>query len=87
MARVNFGEKDRQAVEAICMWVANQSLVPAEHCVPLSAVQPKTYFDLTCQLLAKALWTQLHPAEGSPTLSKDRGNLTANILVYDNHVE
>lgn len=25
--------------------------------------------------------------EGSPTLSKDMANLTANVLVYDNHVE
>ncbi|CAB1331598.1 unnamed protein product [Coregonus sp. 'balchen'] len=105
-----FGEEDCQAVEALRTWAANQSLVPAVPCVPLSAVQPKTYFDLTCQLLAKApvdssctllkvwdgskcphplldVFVEPNTLEGSPTLSKDIANLTANVLVYDNHVE
>ncbi|XP_029607409.1 protection of telomeres protein 1 isoform X4 [Salmo trutta] len=105
-----FGEEDCQVVEALRTWAANQSLVPAEPCVPLSAVQPKTYFDLTCQLLAKApvdssctllkvwdgskcphplldVFVEPNTLEGSPTLSKDMANLTANVLVYDNHVE
>uniref|UniRef100_A0A8C8BT45 Protection of telomeres protein 1 n=1 Tax=Oncorhynchus tshawytscha TaxID=74940 RepID=A0A8C8BT45_ONCTS len=105
-----FGEEDCQVVEALRTWAANQSLVPAQPCVPLSAVQPTTYFDLTCQLLAKApvdssctllkvwdgskcphplldVFVEPNTLEGSPTLSKDMANLTANVLVYDNHVE
>ncbi|CDR00601.1 unnamed protein product [Oncorhynchus mykiss] len=105
-----FGEEDCQVVEALRTWAANQSLVPAQPCVPLSAVQPKTYFDLTCQLLAKApvdssctllkvwdgskcphplldVFVEPNTLEGCPTLSKDMANLTANVLVYDNHVE
>ncbi|XP_010862726.4 protection of telomeres protein 1 isoform X2 [Esox lucius] len=49
-----FGEEDQHTVEALRVWAANESLVPAEPSVPLSSVQPKAYFDLTCQLLAKA---------------------------------
>ncbi|KAJ7997661.1 hypothetical protein DPEC_G00214450 [Dallia pectoralis] len=60
----SFSEDDRQAVEALRVWVSTQSLVPAEPSLPLSSVQPKAYFDLTCQLLAKA------PVDSSCTLMK-----------------
>ncbi|KAL0968092.1 hypothetical protein UPYG_G00262280 [Umbra pygmaea] len=105
-----FDEEDQHAVEALRMWAANQSLVPTEPSVPLSSVQPKAYFDLTCQLLAKApvdssctllkvwdgtkcaypllnVFVEPNTFEGSPTLSQNVENLTANILVYDNHVQ
>lgn len=49
----HFGESDKRAVEALRQWAARQ--IPAtEPTVPLSSVQPKMFFDLTCQLLAKA---------------------------------
>ncbi|XP_060743071.1 protection of telomeres protein 1 [Tachysurus vachellii] len=49
----HFGESDKRAVEALRHWAARQ--IPAtEPTVPLSSVQPKMFFDLTCQLLAKA---------------------------------
>ncbi|XP_071771304.2 protection of telomeres protein 1 [Centroberyx gerrardi] len=105
----HFDQEDRRAVEELRSWAANQLLPPAPT-VPLSAVQPKVYFDLTCQLLAKApvdstctllkVWDGTkcpHPllkvtaepgvTEGSSSVSKERQNLVANVLVYDNHVE
>lgn len=49
----HLSEADKHTVEALRQWAASQILanVPT---VPLSSVQPKMYFDLTCQLLAKA---------------------------------
>ncbi|XP_058264602.1 protection of telomeres protein 1 isoform X4 [Hemibagrus wyckioides] len=49
----HFGEADKRAVEALRHWAASQ-LLATEATVPLSSVQPKMFFDLTCQLLAKA---------------------------------
>ncbi|KAM4601667.1 protection of telomeres protein 1 isoform 2-T2 [Polymixia lowei] len=106
----HFEQEDRQTVEALRAWSANQDFLPTVPRIPLSAVQPTAYFDLTCQLLSKApvdttctllkVWDGTkcpHPllnvtvepgvTEGPSSLSKDRQNLTANILVYDNHVE
>ncbi|XP_051548820.1 protection of telomeres protein 1-like isoform X3 [Myxocyprinus asiaticus] len=106
----HFGESDKRAVQELRQWAANQSLMPSGPAVPLSSVQPRMYFDLTCQLLAKAVmdsrcillkvWDGTkgeHPLlkvavtpdtiEGESTVAKDRMNLTANVLVYDNHVE
>ncbi|XP_042339547.1 protection of telomeres protein 1-like, partial [Plectropomus leopardus] len=45
---------DHRIVEELRSWAASQALVPSVPSTPLSAVQPKAYFDLTCQLLAKA---------------------------------
>uniref|UniRef100_A0AAY4BDC5 Protection of telomeres protein 1 n=1 Tax=Denticeps clupeoides TaxID=299321 RepID=A0AAY4BDC5_9TELE len=106
----HFGEEDRRMVATLRQWAAEHSLLPSEPTIPLSAVQPKTFFNLTCQVLAKAcidsscillkVWDGskcTHPLvnvavepgtlEGASTLAKDRQNLTANILVFDNHVE
>ncbi|XP_066525120.1 protection of telomeres protein 1 [Hoplias malabaricus] len=106
----HFGETDRRTVETLRQWAASQSLQDSEPTVPLSSVQPKMYFDLTCQLLAKAyidsrcillkVWDGTkcgHPLlnvavapdalEGESTKIQDRENMTANILVFDNHVE
>lgn len=48
-------EDYRGAVEQLRSWAASQTLLPSSSAaVPLSAVQPCNYFDLTCQLLAKA---------------------------------
>ncbi|XP_028441116.1 protection of telomeres protein 1 isoform X2 [Perca flavescens] len=47
-------QEDRQTVEELRSWAANQALVPSVPIIPLCAVSPKAYFDLTCQLLAKA---------------------------------
>ncbi|KAI4872132.1 hypothetical protein NFI96_031080 [Prochilodus magdalenae] len=106
----HFNETDKHVVEALRQWASRQSLLANEPTVPLSSVQPKMYFDLTCQLLAKAcmdsrcmllkVWDGTkceHPLlnvavapdalEGESTNSQDDENLTANILVYDNHLE
>ncbi|MCJ8735969.1 hypothetical protein PDJAM_G00253540 [Pangasius djambal] len=105
----HFGEDDNRAVEALRQWAASQFLAN-EPTVPLSSVQPRMFFDLTCQLLAKAsmdtrcmllkVWDGTkcaHPLlnvavapdalEGESSPSRDRENMIANVLVYDNHVE
>ncbi|XP_036374354.1 protection of telomeres protein 1 [Megalops cyprinoides] len=51
----HFSEEDRRTVEGLRAWAASQAVVPPASCVRLSSVQPKVYFDLTCQLLAKAV--------------------------------
>lgn len=50
----HFDQEDRRIVEELRSWAASQALLPPVSTIPLSAVQPKAYFDLTCQLLAKA---------------------------------
>ncbi|GAA6227664.1 protection of telomeres protein 1 [Lates japonicus] len=51
----NFDEDDRRTVEELRSWAAGQTLLlPSAPTIPLSDVQPRAYFDLTCQLLAKA---------------------------------
>uniref|UniRef100_A0A8C5HC73 Protection of telomeres protein 1 n=1 Tax=Gouania willdenowi TaxID=441366 RepID=A0A8C5HC73_GOUWI len=50
-----FHQEDQQKVEELRAWAASHSIVSATSTtIPLSATQPKAYFDLTCQLLAKA---------------------------------
>ncbi|MFT7799652.1 protection of telomeres protein 1 [Arapaima gigas] len=49
-----FSEQDRQTVEKLRQWTASQGLLPPLSTMQLAHVQPSTYFDLTCQLLAKA---------------------------------
>lgn len=49
----HFDEADKQAVEALRQWSARQ-LLASEPTVPLSSVQPRMFFNLTCQLVAKA---------------------------------
>ncbi|XP_049928819.1 protection of telomeres protein 1 isoform X2 [Epinephelus moara] len=44
----------RRTVEELRSWAVSQAFLPTVPSIPLSAVQPKAYFDLTCQLLAKA---------------------------------
>uniref|UniRef100_A0A3Q0SCF2 Protection of telomeres protein 1 n=1 Tax=Amphilophus citrinellus TaxID=61819 RepID=A0A3Q0SCF2_AMPCI len=107
----HFDQDDRRMVEELRTWAASQAVLPTVTAtVPLSAVQPKVYFDLTCQLLAKApidttctllrVWdgtrcphtllkviVEPHITEGQASFSKERENLIANVLVYDNHVE
>ncbi|XP_069018523.1 protection of telomeres protein 1 [Embiotoca jacksoni] len=51
----HFDQEDRRTVEELRSWAASQTLLPlVPAAIPLSAVKPKAYFDLTCQLLAKA---------------------------------
>ncbi|KAM7397316.1 hypothetical protein PAMP_020300 [Pampus punctatissimus] len=50
----HFDQEDRRTVEELRSWAASQALLPPAPTMHLSAVQPKAYFDLTCQLLAKA---------------------------------
>ncbi|XP_059191877.1 protection of telomeres protein 1 [Centropristis striata] len=50
----HFDQEDRRIVEELRSWSASQSILPPVPTVRLSDVQPKAYFDLTCQLLAKA---------------------------------
>ncbi|KAM9854843.1 protection of telomeres protein 1 [Aulostomus maculatus] len=50
----HFTQEDRRTVEELRSWAASQALLAPAPTIPLSAVQPKAYFDLTCQLLAKA---------------------------------
>lgn len=49
----HFGEADKHAVESLRQWAAGQTLANGPS-VPLSSVQPRMFFDLTCQLLGKA---------------------------------
>uniref|UniRef100_A0A3Q4HGE2 Protection of telomeres 1 homolog n=1 Tax=Neolamprologus brichardi TaxID=32507 RepID=A0A3Q4HGE2_NEOBR len=107
----HFDQDDQRTVEELRSWAATQDLFASvTSTVPLSAVQPKAYFDLTCQLLAKApvdttctllrVWdgtrcphtllkvvVEPHVTEGQLSFSKERENLIADVLVYDNHVE
>ncbi|TMS05321.1 Protection of telomeres protein 1 [Larimichthys crocea] len=50
----HFDREDCRTVEELRSWAARQAVIPSVSTTPLSAVQPKAYFDLTCQLLAKA---------------------------------
>uniref|UniRef100_A0A8C6NME3 Protection of telomeres protein 1 n=1 Tax=Nothobranchius furzeri TaxID=105023 RepID=A0A8C6NME3_NOTFU len=51
----SFDEHDRRRVEELRSWAVSQDVCSTvSAAVPLSGVQPKVYFDLTCQLLAKA---------------------------------
>ncbi|XP_033982667.1 protection of telomeres protein 1 isoform X2 [Trematomus bernacchii] len=50
----SFDQEDRKRVEELRSWASDQSLLPPSPTMPLCDVQPKAYFDLTCQLLAKA---------------------------------
>ncbi|XP_023143659.2 protection of telomeres protein 1 isoform X1 [Amphiprion ocellaris] len=51
----HFNQEDRQTVEELRSWASSQALFPTvSAAIHLSAVQPKSYFDLNCQLLAKA---------------------------------
>lgn len=50
----HFGEADKRTVQELRQWAANQSLC-SDLNASLSSVQPHTYFDFTCQLLAKAV--------------------------------
>lgn len=50
----HFDQEDLQTVEALRSWAASNDILSLVPTVSLSAVQPKAYFDLTCQLLAKA---------------------------------
>ncbi|XP_008302733.1 protection of telomeres protein 1 [Stegastes partitus] len=107
----HFDQEDRQRVEELRSWASSQALLPpVSASIPLSAVQPRSYFDLTCQVLAKApidstcillrVWDGTrcpHPllkvvvepnvTEGPSSFSREKENLIANILVYDNHVD
>lgn len=49
----HFDQDDRRAVEELRSWAVGQALLPGST-VSLSDIQPRAYFDLTCQLLAKA---------------------------------
>lgn len=60
----HFDEDDRRAVESLRTWAATQLALPIKAGLTLAEVQPKVYFDLTCQLLAKA------PMDSSCTLLK-----------------
>uniref|UniRef100_A0A8C9TBA3 Protection of telomeres protein 1 n=1 Tax=Scleropages formosus TaxID=113540 RepID=A0A8C9TBA3_SCLFO len=60
----HFSEQDKQTVERLRQWATNQALLAAPSTVQLAHVQPSMYFDLTCQLLAKA------KMDGSCTLLK-----------------
>ncbi|XP_063052154.1 protection of telomeres protein 1 [Engraulis encrasicolus] len=50
----HFSEEDRRMVTELREWAASTSDPPSEPSVPLSAVAPRQFFNLTCQLLAKA---------------------------------
>ncbi|XP_068169113.1 protection of telomeres protein 1 isoform X2 [Antennarius striatus] len=50
----HFDQEDRRIVEELRSWATKQGIVSTVPKIPLSAVQPNVFFDLTCQLLAKA---------------------------------
>ncbi|KAG9345873.1 hypothetical protein JZ751_009029 [Albula glossodonta] len=51
----HFSDEDRHTVERLRAWAASQSALPSMSSALLSSVRPRMYFDLTCQLLAKAV--------------------------------
>lgn len=51
----HFVESDKRRVQELRQWAADQLRVPHDPTLLLSAVKPCMYFDLTCQLLAKAV--------------------------------
>ncbi|XP_073724895.1 protection of telomeres protein 1 [Misgurnus anguillicaudatus] len=106
----HFVDSDKRTVQELRQWATKRLLVSGNPTLPLSAVKPSMFFDLTCQLLAKAVmdshcillkvwdgtkcdYPLLKVAvppdaiEGESTGAKDRMNLIANVLVYDNHFE
>ncbi|XP_058502201.1 protection of telomeres protein 1 isoform X1 [Solea solea] len=106
----HFDQEDRRIVGELRSWAASQTLIPLVPAIPLAGVQPNSYFDLTCQLIAKAsidttctllrVWdgtkcprallkviVEPNVTEGPSSFSKEKENLIANVLVYDNHVE
>ncbi|XP_034033238.1 protection of telomeres protein 1 [Thalassophryne amazonica] len=107
-ATFHFDQEDRGIVEELRSWSCSQAVVPVLPSVPLSAVQPKAYFDLTCQLLSTTridnTCTLLRVWDGTrcphtllkvttepqhvdtSSSSKERRNLIASVLAYDNHV-
>ncbi|CAL9695166.1 unnamed protein product [Knipowitschia caucasica] len=58
----HFDADDERMVEELRAWSSSQALIPPTPSMTLSMVQPRTYFDLNCQLLAKA------PIDSSCTL-------------------
>ncbi|XP_020789969.2 protection of telomeres protein 1 isoform X2 [Boleophthalmus pectinirostris] len=50
----HFDSDDQRKVEELRAWSSCQTLLPVPCSTTLSTVQPSAYFDLTCQLLAKA---------------------------------
>uniref|UniRef100_A0A8C6SUC9 Protection of telomeres protein 1 n=1 Tax=Neogobius melanostomus TaxID=47308 RepID=A0A8C6SUC9_9GOBI len=50
----HFEADDQRVVEELRAWSAQRVQLPAPASMTLSTVQPRAYFDLTCQLLAKA---------------------------------
>lgn len=63
-----FDQEVRRTVEELRSWAANEGLLPPVPSIPLCDVQPKAYFNLTCQLLAKA------PIDSTCTLLRVRTN-------------
>uniref|UniRef100_A0A3Q2YU84 Protection of telomeres protein 1 n=1 Tax=Hippocampus comes TaxID=109280 RepID=A0A3Q2YU84_HIPCM len=47
-------EEDRRIVTELRSWAAGRDLLPPDPTVSLARVQPRMYFNLACQLLAKA---------------------------------
>ncbi|XP_077452840.1 protection of telomeres protein 1 [Stigmatopora argus] len=50
----HFTEEDRRTVTELRSWAASRNLVSQDLSIRLANAQPKMYFNLTCQLLAKA---------------------------------
>ncbi|XP_029993483.1 protection of telomeres protein 1 isoform X2 [Sphaeramia orbicularis] len=81
----HFDQDDHRTVEELRSWAATQALLPPTPVIPLSAAQPKSYFDLTCQLLAKA------PVDSTCFLLRvwdgTRSPHTLNVIVDPNATE
>ncbi|KAK2842779.1 hypothetical protein Q5P01_012979 [Channa striata] len=82
----HFDQEDLRTVEELRAWAANQALLA------------KAPIDSTCTLLrvwdgTRCPWTLLKVlvepdvTEGPSSFSREKENLIANVLVYDNHVE
>lgn len=69
--KFHFDQEDGRVVEALRAWAAGLRMLPPSPLTPLSAVQPRTFFDLTCQLVAKA------PVDSTCTLLRVRSSSTA----------
>lgn len=69
-----FDGEDGRTVEELRAWAAGQVKLPPSPLMRLSEAQPRNYFDLTCQLVAKT------PVDSTCTLLRVRCFLSLPIL-------
>ncbi|TRY86280.1 hypothetical protein DNTS_009308 [Danionella cerebrum] len=81
--KVSIGEFDERKICALRQWAADESLFCQSSKTTLSSVWDGT----RCEYPLQSYTVASDAVEGEDTEAKDRRNLTAYILVYDNHLE